>query len=329
VKLKFLNEISGLGGISVALEGAYGRARLGRGIENRAKSATWTGFWNFSIKFPGYNLDANWLWGVLAWNFRFGLGFGRFGGGPNRAKLAIFGRSGGRPGPLRSGVWRRLIPYRPAARVRARADEVIDRVPAWRGAEVCSSPACPPAASRAWRWMRATGLLRRSPPGDGLRDPHVGGHGAARRKGGPMDEFVVSPDGPIIQSAREPPPDDLTPKQQAIWVEITKSLDRDWFGDSRPLLTELVAHIDFAAMLREGIEQVRAQLSGLVPGSREERAATKQLTALLRAHGKQSAAVAHLSTKLRLTPQARQSARRSDQVRRRTATRPWEWERAE
>ena len=79
-----------------------------------------------------------------------------------------------------------------------------------------------------------------------------------------MDEFVVSPDGPIIQSAREPPPDDLTPKQQAIWVEITKSLDRDWFGDSRPLLTELVAHIDFAAMLREGIEQVRAQLSGLV-----------------------------------------------------------------
>ena len=142
-----------------------------------------------------------------------------------------------------------------------------------------------------------------------------------------MDEFVVSPDGPILPTHREPPPADLTPSQQKIWREIVADLDRDWFADTKHLLVELVAHIDFAAMLREGIEQVRAQLVGLVPGSREERAATKQLTALLRAHGKQSAAVAHLSTKLRLTPQSRQSARKADQVRTRTATRPWEgWE---
>jgi hypothetical protein len=32
-----------------------------------------------------------------------------------------------------------------------------------------------------------------------------------------------------------------------------------------------------------------------------------------------------LSTKLRLTPQARQSARRADQVRHRTGRRPWDW----
>jgi hypothetical protein len=144
-----------------------------------------------------------------------------------------------------------------------------------------------------------------------------------------MDEFVVSPDGPIIPTRREPPPADLTPAQQKIWVEITKDLDRDWFADTRHLLVELVAHIDFAAMLRAGIEEVRSQLAELPLGTKEERAMSRQLTALLRAHGKQSAAVAHLSTKLRLTPQARQSARRSDQVRRRTATRPWEWERAE
>ena len=144
-----------------------------------------------------------------------------------------------------------------------------------------------------------------------------------------MVEFVASADGPIIQSAREPPPDDLTPKQQAIWVEITKDLDRDWFADTRHLLVELVAHIDFAAMLREGIEQVRTQLAGLPLGSKEERATSKQLTALLRAHGKQSAAVAHLSTKLRLTPQSRQSARRADQVRHRTGRRPWDWRGAE
>jgi hypothetical protein len=144
-----------------------------------------------------------------------------------------------------------------------------------------------------------------------------------------MVEFVASPDGPIIQSERERPPEDLTAEQKAIWREIVASVDRDWFADTQHLLAELVAHIDYAAMLRAGIEDVRTRLSGSVLGSKEERAMSKQLTSLLRAHGKQSAAIAHLSTKLRLTPQARQSARRSDQVRRRTATRPWEWERAE
>jgi hypothetical protein len=144
-----------------------------------------------------------------------------------------------------------------------------------------------------------------------------------------MDDYVASPDGPIIPSRREPPPADLTPAQQKIWVEIVASVDRDWFADTHHLLAELVAHIDFAAMLRAGIEEVRTQLVGLPLESKEGRAMSRQLASLLRAHGKQSAAVAHLRTKLRLTPQARQSARRSDQVRRRTATRPWEWERAE
>jgi hypothetical protein len=144
-----------------------------------------------------------------------------------------------------------------------------------------------------------------------------------------MDEFVASPDGPILPTHREPPPADLTPSQQKIWRGIVADLDRDWFADTRHLLVELVAHIDFAAMLREGIEQVRAQLADLVPGSKEERAMSKQLTSLLRAHGKQSSSIASLSTRLRLTPQSRQSARRADQVRHRTGRRPWDWRGAE
>jgi hypothetical protein len=140
-----------------------------------------------------------------------------------------------------------------------------------------------------------------------------------------MDDFVASPDGPIIPSKREPPPKDLSPAQQKIWAEIVASVDRDWFADTRHLLVELVAHIDFAAMLRAGIEEVRTQLAGLPLGSKEERAMSRQVASLLRAHGKQSAAIAHLSTKLRLTPQSRQSARRADQVRNRTGPRPWEW----
>jgi hypothetical protein len=142
------------------------------------------------------------------------------------------------------------------------------------------------------------------------------------------DDLVsTSAVGPIIQNKREPPPADLTPKQRKIWVEIVAALDRDWFSDTRHLLTELVAHIDYARMLAVGIEEVRARLVGLPLGSKEERAMSRQLAGLLRLHGKQSASIAHLSTKLRLTPQSRQSARRADQVRARTGPRPWEdWE---
>jgi hypothetical protein len=139
-----------------------------------------------------------------------------------------------------------------------------------------------------------------------------------------MDDFVSSPDGPIIQSQRQRPPADLSPTQQKIWRELVASVDRDWFGDTRPMLAELCAHIDYGAMLREGIEQVRAKLAELELGSKEHKSLSRQLRQLLRLHGKQSSSIASLSTKLRLTPQARQSARRADQMRRRTATRPWE-----
>jgi hypothetical protein len=139
-----------------------------------------------------------------------------------------------------------------------------------------------------------------------------------------MDDLVSSADGPIIQSKRAPPPTDLTPTQRKIWREIVSAVDRDWFNDVTPLLTELCAHIDFAASMRAGIEQVRARLVGLPLGSKEERAMSRQLASLLRQHGKQSASIASLSTKLRLTPQSRQSARRADQIRARTGPRPWE-----
>ena len=143
-----------------------------------------------------------------------------------------------------------------------------------------------------------------------------------------MDDLLSSSaDGPIIPSKRAAPPADLTVTQQKIWRELVAAVDRDWFGDTRPLLTELCAHIDFARMLASAIEQVRTRLAELPLGSREERAMSRQLASLIRQHGRQSSSIASLSTKLRLTPQSRQSARRADQVRNRTGPRPWEgWE---
>jgi hypothetical protein len=130
--------------------------------------------------------------------------------------------------------------------------------------------------------------------------------------------------GPIIPNERESPPEDLTPRQREIWIGIVADLDRDWFSDTRPLLTELVAHIDYAGELRRAIERVRDRLAEMPAGSAEEKALSRQLASLLRQHSRQSSSIAHLSTKLRLTPQTRQSARRADQVRRRTGRRPWE-----
>jgi hypothetical protein len=141
-----------------------------------------------------------------------------------------------------------------------------------------------------------------------------------------MDDFVASSaNGPIIPSKRASPPKDLTPQQQAIWREYTADLDRDWFSDTHHLLKELVCHVDYARMIAGAIEQVRALLVGLPLSSKEARALSRQLASLLRQHGKQSSAIASLSTKLRLTPQSRQSARRASQVRERTGPRPWEW----
>jgi hypothetical protein len=142
-----------------------------------------------------------------------------------------------------------------------------------------------------------------------------------------MDEFVASPDGPIIRSKRAAPPKDLTPTQQKIWREYTADLDRDWFSDTSHLLKELVCHVDYARMIAGAIEEVRAKLAELELGSKEHKAMSRQLAGWLRAHGMQSSSIASLSTKLRLTPQSRQSARRADQVRARTGPRPWEgWE---
>jgi hypothetical protein len=142
-----------------------------------------------------------------------------------------------------------------------------------------------------------------------------------------MGDLLSSADGPIIPSKREPPPKDLTPKQRDIWRDIVASVDRDWFSDTRHLLTELVCHIDYARELAAGIERVRSRLADLPLGSAEERAMSRRLASLLRLHGKQSSSIATLSTRLRLTPQSRQSARRADQVRARTGSRPWEgWE---
>src|SRR5262245_34839025 len=98
--------------------------------------------------------------------------------------------------------------------------------------------------------------------------------------------------GPIIPGQRELPPEDLTPKQQNIWRDIVADLDRDWFAETRPLLKELVCHIDYARELAGMIERARSRLAALPIGSTEEKAMSRQLASLLRQHGRQSSSIA-------------------------------------
>jgi hypothetical protein len=140
------------------------------------------------------------------------------------------------------------------------------------------------------------------------------------------DDRHLRENGPILPGTRPPPPQDLTPRQREIWAEITASVDRDWFSENFLLLTELCAHTDYARTIAASIEVVRERLAGLPLGAKDEVALSRRLASLMRAHAKQTSSIATLSTRLRLTPQSRQSARAADQVRRRTAParRPWE-----
>jgi hypothetical protein len=124
--------------------------------------------------------------------------------------------------------------------------------------------------------------------------------------------------GPIIPGAPVAPPDELEADERAVWTAITGRLPENYFtAEAVPMLVQLCRHVCYA---RELAAQIAA---------RRKAGGNDDLSALMRDHGFQSNCIASLSTKLRLTPQARQSARRADQLARKVgaAPPPWEWER--
>jgi hypothetical protein len=121
--------------------------------------------------------------------------------------------------------------------------------------------------------------------------------------------------GPWVPGERPPPPPELDPVEQEAWRAITARLPADFStAENKPMLKELVRHVRFAdelaADLQSGLAEVAA---GSDPGPIKLKALAalrKEQRELLRAHGYQTERIGNLSTKLRLTPQARQSARR-------------------
>jgi hypothetical protein len=117
--------------------------------------------------------------------------------------------------------------------------------------------------------------------------------------------------GPILPGTtkRPSPPPGLDAREAVIWRQVTKRLPADWVNVGEPLFRELCRHIALANTLMEDIARARARIDELrtseQPTSKLLLDAMKNYRVLLRLHALQSQQIGTLSTKLRLTPQAR------------------------
>jgi hypothetical protein len=119
-------------------------------------------------------------------------------------------------------------------------------------------------------------------------------------------------EGPVVPgSERRPsPPAQLDARERKIWTDITRRLPSDWItAESQPMLKELCRHLRSAddlsvdlALARAAIDEIRKMPE---PDAEALAEATREYRAVLRAHGYQTERIGNLSTKLRLTPQAR------------------------
>jgi hypothetical protein len=117
---------------------------------------------------------------------------------------------------------------------------------------------------------------------------------------------------PIIpgNERRPSPPAQLDARERTIWTKITARLPANWItAEAQPMLKELVRHLCIAddlaadlALARAAIDEIRKMPE---PSSEALAEATQEYRAVLRAHGYQTERIGNLSTKLRLTPQAR------------------------
>jgi hypothetical protein len=121
----------------------------------------------------------------------------------------------------------------------------------------------------------------------------------------------------IIPGTRPEPPPTLEPEEQGTWRAITSRLPQTWFtAENMPLLKELCRHIGYADALAADIVQLR----------RAPSADVQELRAALKAHALQSERIGNLSTKLRLTKQARLDRESAGIEARKSAAgvKPWE-----
>ena len=118
--------------------------------------------------------------------------------------------------------------------------------------------------------------------------------------------------GAVIPGKNRRPaaPAELDARERATWSKITASVPAEWFTpESLPMLKELCRHVRISDDLASDLAQARAAVDAIrkqpEPDATRLEEVAKEYRAVLRAHGYQTERIGNLSTKLRLTPQAR------------------------
>jgi len=108
--------------------------------------------------------------------------------------------------------------------------------------------------------------------------------------------LAVAPVSPRTQ--RPAPPKHMTPHQAKVWEEVVSSVPAEWFQSEDVLLTQYCRHVQTAHDLGQLVNSFDLRGGDI-----------KQLNRLLTMRERETRALTHLATKMRLTQQSRITAR--------------------
>lgn len=118
---------------------------------------------------------------------------------------------------------------------------------------------------------------------------------------------------PAIGPSRPEPPSELTEEQAEVWRSIVGAMQPTWFGaETWPLLAELCRHTVLARFLARELQATELGKD------------LKRFARLAAMHLRESAMVAMLSTRLRLTPRSRIDPRTDGRDPSAGLRKPWE-----
>ena len=136
-----------------------------------------------------------------------------------------------------------------------------------------------------------------------------------------QSDVLQAPPLAVVPQPPLPAPSELTEEQQGFWRGICEH--GRFHPDCKPVLTELVRHMSYSAMVASMLDAMRD--ADLVR-SDKRRAVYAEL---LKMHLEQSKRIASLCTKLRMTAQSQIELRRAEAARRSAPTTAPPWQRGE
>ena len=134
--------------------------------------------------------------------------------------------------------------------------------------------------------------------------------GSRGKKSG--EELAVAPKSGITAIHRPGPPSELTDEQSYEWLKVVNRMPADWFPEeTHGLLVQYCRHIVDArriAQLIDAMTNGATDTEVIIDGSGEEAPAVqftvKEYQALPRMQGDESAKIASLATRMRISQQA-------------------------